>query len=127
MEDIVISFTEQPNLSLQPGDLVFHTTTTTDGNFNKNNLQPIKLGVVKSIAFGDVPNSNPVVQKWNVTVSAYQYAPRPTSSSYVFFVKNAKANYSGVSGYYAEVKLTNDKTTKSELFSVGSEISESSK
>ena len=46
---------------------------------------------------------------------------------YIYFVKDSRANVSGVSGYYAEVKLTNNKTSKAELFSVGSEISESSK
>lgn len=49
------------------------------------------------------------------------------SSSFISFLKNNKVNKKSVKGYYAEVKLTNDSNEKVELFSIGSEISESSK
>ena len=43
------------------------------------------------------------------------------------FSKNDVANLGDVKGYFAEVKLENDSTEKIELFSVGSEVNESSK
>jgi len=43
------------------------------------------------------------------------------------FAKNQAINTSSLLGYYADVKFENNSRTKAELFSVGSEISESSK
>lgn len=50
-----------------------------------------------------------------------------TAQSFISFLKNNKINKKSVKGYYAEVKLVNNSHEKAELFSVGSEISESSK
>ena len=50
-----------------------------------------------------------------------------TNSSFISFLKNNQVNKKSVKGYYAEVKFVNNSTEKAELFSVGSEISESSK
>ena len=46
---------------------------------------------------------------------------------YVLFTNNPIVNSSSLKGYYAKVKLENDSRAKSELFEIGSEISESSK
>lgn len=43
------------------------------------------------------------------------------------FSKNTAVNNSSLLGYYAEVKLTNSRTDKIELFSIGAEVVESSK
>ncbi len=43
------------------------------------------------------------------------------------FYKDPRANTSGVKGYYAEVNFRNNANYKSELFSVGAEVVESSK
>jgi hypothetical protein len=51
----------------------------------------------------------------------------PVAGDYVFFGKNTKINTSGLKGYYAEVEMKNDSNSQAELFSVGSEISPSSK
>jgi len=50
-----------------------------------------------------------------------------TNSSFISFLKNNQVNKKSVKGYYAEVKFVNNSKEKAELFSVGSEISESSK
>ena len=52
---------------------------------------------------------------------------RPTETSFILFTKDNKVNTSGILGYFAEVELRNDSLNKAELFSVGSEIFESSK
>ena len=46
---------------------------------------------------------------------------------FFMFRKRVMQNNSGFKGYYAEVKLTNSSTSKQELFSVGSEVTISSK
>ena len=51
----------------------------------------------------------------------------PIEGDYIFFVKNQTINSSSLLGYYAEVKFENNSKEKVELFSVSSEITESSK
>ena len=51
----------------------------------------------------------------------------PLQHDYCMFVKNQAINTSSLVGYFADVKLENNSTGKIELFSVGSEITESSK
>jgi hypothetical protein len=53
--------------------------------------------------------------------------PHNSNNPYYFFVKDTSVNTSGLLGYYAEVKLSNNSTSKAELFSIGTEIFESSK
>ena len=51
----------------------------------------------------------------------------PLQNNYCMFVKNQIINMNGLSGYYASAKFENNSKIKAELFSVSSEISESSK
>ena len=46
---------------------------------------------------------------------------------YCMFVKNQVVNMNGLSGYYTDVMFENNSRKKAELFSVSSEVSESSK
>lgn len=54
-------------------------------------------------------------------------APCVTSSSFLLFSKDNDANLSSMLGYYAEARFKNSATGPVELFSVGSEVSQSSK
>ena len=54
-------------------------------------------------------------------------SPCVTNSSFLMFSKNNDANLSSMLGYYAEVKFRNNTTGPAELFSVGSEVIQSSK
>jgi len=47
--------------------------------------------------------------------------------NFIMFSKDNKVNKNSLIGYYAEVKLENNSSSKAELFSIGSEITESSK
>ena len=51
----------------------------------------------------------------------------PTNKTMLLFSKDNKVNTSGLTGYFASVKMSNDSTTTSELFSLGSEVAQSSK
>lgn len=119
MATIDITF-ETVNTSLQIGDVLFYVSIQDDGNFKKNSNDATKLGLLRSISIeddGDV----------KLTVDIADNVATPSGSSYFFFSKNVAANYSGLTGYYAEVKMSNSKTSKAELFSIGSEVVESSK
>ena len=48
-------------------------------------------------------------------------------TDFIMFVKNKVVNTPSLVGYYADVQFENDSIDKIELFSVGSEIFESSK
>lgn len=130
MSDITITFDNEPNNSLQIGDHVFYTATETVGAYKKNKDETYRLGQVRSIAEDTtdvdgvlVPNGD-----WNVVIDRDEKTPTPViNTDYLYFVKDSRVNYSSVTGYYAEVEFTNNKRGKAELFSVASEISESSK
>ena len=49
------------------------------------------------------------------------------SSQIIMFSKENKANLGSLLGYVAEVEFTNNSKEKAELFSIGAEVSESSK
>jgi hypothetical protein len=51
----------------------------------------------------------------------------PTAGDFIMFRKDNRVNNCSLKGYYAEVTLTNTDVNKKELFSLGSEITESSK
>ena len=51
----------------------------------------------------------------------------PSDGDYISFAKDKRVNTSSLLGYYASVKFVNDSRDKVELFSIGSEIQESSK
>ena len=76
--------------------------------------------------------SNELLQR---VVKVSNYAPQALTSgqtildtnSFLMFSKNNKANIGGLKGYYAQVNLTNNSDEKIELYSVGSEIVQSSK
>ena len=60
------------------------------------------------------------------TITITDTSEVPQSSAYMFYVKDAKFNTSGILGYYAETKFKNTSTDNKELYAVGSEISISS-
>ena len=51
----------------------------------------------------------------------------PTMADFIMFGKDNSVNTTSLIGYYADVHFVNNSTKKAELFSVGSEIAESSK
>ena len=62
-----------------------------------------------------------------IVIEADSSATMPLALDYFYFTKDRSVDSSGVLGYYAEVKMQDTSTTKSELYSVSSEIFESSK
>jgi len=96
------------NASLQVGDIAYYVSTS--GQYASGN--PIMLGEIIDINPG-----------WIEVISTQTLV----NGDLVMFSKNKVVNDSGVTGYYADVKLTNSSTDRAELFALSSEVSESSK
>ena len=108
MVRIRISTTNQ-NVSVQVGDHAYYSTEDAVGNLNA----PTHIGKIISIApsYIDVEGSGNGV----------------SNQDYIMFKKNNQVNKSGIKGYYSEFKFTSNSTAPQELFSIGSEVVESSK
>ena len=119
MPSVTLTFSYPLNASLQVGDIAYYTPTSTVGNTSTstspNNV--IAMGAVTSI---DQANNSYVVDFTAL-------AALPTSSDFIFFSKNNIANMTSVAGYYMEVKMVNNSTSHAELFSVNTDLSQSSK
>lgn len=123
----ILSF-EGMNNSLQVGDIIYWTSGGYSlAGVNLSQVQNTKkLGAVKDVTYNDL------TEMWDVEV---QYddviypntSDLPQSGSYISFVKDKRVNTTSLLGYYANVNFVNDSKEKAELFSFGSEFSESSK
>ena len=111
------------NISAQVGDIIYYTTNgSSQGGFNQSALlNTIMLGPIidiTTLADGTV----------NITV---QYDPAftspPAQGDFISFAKDKRINTSSLLGYYASINFVNNSTDKIELFSVGSDVVESSK
>ena len=108
------------NESLQIGDTVYYASTSTSGGFSTvdyNNI--VEFGIVVSIGANSI---DVVYDEMNVAVPTI--VPTP---DFIMFSKNNQVNSSSLKGYYAEIEFKNYRTDKIELFSIGAEVSESSK
>tara|TARA_R100001510_G_C7642942_1_gene200488 strand:+ start:1544 stop:1870 length:327 start_codon:yes stop_codon:yes gene_type:complete len=104
-----ITFTKNiQNISLQVGDIAYYVTPDPSGYNSTFNI----IGEVTAVGkdFIVVPTN-----------------PGLTQNDFVMFSKNKAVNNSSLLGYYAEVKLSNNSTQKAELFSISSEVTQSSK
>tara|TARA_R110000824_G_scaffold367444_4_gene556581 strand:+ start:2029 stop:2388 length:360 start_codon:yes stop_codon:yes gene_type:complete len=108
------------NTSLQVGDTAWYVATS---NNTANTEDIVKIGEVKEI------NNNTIVVNsvGGPSTIGTQYSGSSLDGFFIMFSKNNKANLGDIKGYYAEVKLVNESTKKAEVFSLGSEISQSSK
>lgn len=145
MANLNITFQYDLNTSLQIGDTMYylnmetpHVLTdneyalnTTTGAFTENQSgnptqqygnqnSMVEMGTIVDITANTDGSStiNCVIDNLSV---------RPTTASYFLFGKDNRANMSSLAGYYAEVEFINDSTEYAEIYSVGSEIVESSK
>ena len=112
------------NVSAQVGDIVYYTHGGNPaGGFNQASLaNTIRLGPIIAM------NGNTItVQYDDLNVGNGPVLLSPSVGSFISFAKDKKANTSSLLGYYMSVNFVNDSKEKAELFSVGSEIVESSK
>ena len=101
---LTLGFNNGINESLQLGDALHFGTTSLS-----------EAGTVSSI------------NKSTGQVTCSTFTNAPTTSDFVLFAKPTGPNLTSLTGYYAKVEMRNYKTTEiSELFSLGTEVFESS-
>jgi len=113
MDQITLTFPNPLNVSVQIGDVAYFTDSP---NVYKGQVLE-KIGAITNI-----------IQGLNTIVCEIPpYQSRPTSTSFILFQKDNTTNGGSLLGYFARVQLRNGSTEEAELFSVGSEVFESSK
>jgi len=108
MGSITISFGNNIQDSVQVGDTAYYTN-------DANGLSITQIGEITGI------------NDKSISVTIPDDVVRPTSTSFILFSKTNKANIGSLKGYYMETTFNNDSTGSIELFSVGTEVFESSK
>ena len=148
MATLTLTFPNPLNTSLQIGDTAYYMNTQaqtlSDGDYTLSNASSnpsfsenqsgnptqayssafVEMGMVTNLPVnmgGTLSTAN------QLQVYIDNNKPRPTSSSFILFSKDASANMSSLLGYYAEVEFVNNSTEEAEIFAVNSEIVESSK
>ena len=126
----VLTFNSDINVSLQVGDIIYYSPTASVGQFNTINSPNtiITFGVCTAIYNEGNPFLN--IAPYSILVlydNSNPNTPPPIISDYIMFSKNKEVESTSLKGYFAEIELVNYSTDKVELFSVGSEVSESSK
>ena len=118
-----LTFSSPINVSCQVGDTVYYVNTTSSGGFTTNDTNSVvEIGDIREIE--NPTGSTPIIRAFTTLGNA----ELTLSDKFILFSKNNKANMNSPIGYYASLKMTNDdRTNPSELFSVATEIFESSK
>ena len=114
MAIINLAFDNPINDSVQIGDMIYYCSTGTVGTFDTANSM-VRMGTAET------------VNEYSLTCNIGNSTPRPSANDFIMFSKDPRANQTGLKGYYAEVELQNNSTAAAELFTVSSEIFESSK
>ena len=124
MPNISIYFDKEINISAQIGDIAYYAPTEDSSNFKVNSSSSTRIGKIKNISYDNA------TEEYELVIDASELQGRTPNSTtdFIFFSKDNTVNSSSVLGYYSEVKFENNSNEeKSELFSVGFEVTESSK
>ena len=115
----IIEFDNPINSSLQVGDMIYYQNSNPSIH---NSLEPNQI-----VAFGIATEITEFTITVDENVFAGNNAPDPFADMFILFAKNNVVNSSSLLGYYADIKFENNSYEKAELFSVGTEVTESSK
>jgi len=113
------------NFSANVGDIVYYSHSGSNtGGFNNTALENTRmLGEIKEIERYPGSGGNPyLIVRYDDSLTV-----PPSSGDYISFAKDKRINTSSLAGYYASIKFVNNSKNKAELFSVASDVSESSK
>ena len=116
---------ESLNTSLQVGDIIYFVPTTSPPaiipTYDVGSLSNVQeYGVL--IAITEIPG----IVGFTLNVDTI-FTSVPTTMGFIMFAKEKKVNTTSLLGYYADIQFVNNSKEKAELFSVGSEVTESSK
>ena len=108
-----INFQIPLNVSVQVGDQLY---------YNKNSV-PTLVGNISDKGTDEETGLDYVLVDADTSPNGLDLQ----QNEFFMFKKDEQINNSRLLGYYADVKLVQDSTKKAELFSLGSEVTESSK
>jgi hypothetical protein len=109
MANITLDFSNPLPTGIQIGDIAWYLDVSADIN--------IKMGPIISIS----------IEPIQIVVSAAPGVSPPTAADFIFYAQDPIAVVSSLKGYFAEAQFINRSTQYAELFSVGTEVFESSK
>ena len=121
------------NVSLQPSDFIYYVPTIPVGT--SSSVQTFNIGgysnVVRLGEVYEVDRANGMIFViWDNSDNdgdGIPDIPLPAIDDFILFSKSIPNNTAALVGYYASANFINNSNKKVELFSVGSEISLSSK
>ena len=123
---LTLIFSSNLNESLQVGDIAYYSPLSTVAG---SGFETVTTGNVKKIGIVSIIDVS--TNEINVMVEADQSGvpinPTPNNGDYIMFEKDKRVNSSSLIGYYADINFKNYSQEKIELFSIGSEVVESSK
>jgi hypothetical protein len=122
MADIILTFTNDINTSVQVGDIAYYCNPDTIGGFDISTTEDSELFEIGPIIAVD--NSARTITCAPVNVTAYT---KPLMISFILFSKDNRVNMASPLGYYAQARFVNDSKVKGEMFAAACEIFESSK
>ena len=112
------------NTSLQVGDMIY-VTSTGPNLFNSSNQSGGNIDANNRVGFlVDIDQTAPTT--YILRVDDTGFTATVSQGDFLMFSKHNQSN-DDIKGYYMKVKLLNDSKHKAELFSLGSEATESSK
>ena len=132
MAEITITLPNPVNTSLQAKASA--TATNTDSQTDKGAWDIIYFVKIEDgkqvgdiVQLGECIGVTTGTTTYTITVQTTGTELLPTANDFIFFGKDNKISTSSLSGYFAEVEMTNDSTASAELFSVSAEVVKSSK
>jgi len=115
------------NTSLQVGDMIY-VTSTGPNLLSSSNQSGANINANNGVGFLRKIERDPIIPTTYI-LSVDNSPPYGATVSVGGFIMFSKYNQSDndIKGYYMEVKLVNNSKIKAELFSLASEVTESSK
>tara|TARA_R100001463_G_scaffold834_3_gene3786 strand:- start:1296 stop:1664 length:369 start_codon:yes stop_codon:yes gene_type:complete len=108
--------------NVQAGDLAAMVLVSQQGAFETSGNSNITIfGEIISV---DINTKTVIIGYDNSSNIPF---PLVGNNVYIMFIKRSEVNKSSLTGYYAQVNLKNNSSEYVELFSAGSQVSESSK
>jgi len=110
--------------------IMIYSSDAFDGTIDNISVKEVNTGKVfgfTRIESDQLQKCGVVTNLTNNTVTVDNSGTLPTPQDYIMFAKNQSINTSSLSGYYADAMFKNNSIDKAELFSVSSEVTESSK
>lgn len=130
MPQATLQFSAPLNVSCQVGDTVYYVDTTAVGGFDTNYTNTSATATNNIVEIGQIRQINNATSQSPVIIAETSLGYNELNGltdQFILFTKDNKVNLSSPLGYFAAVKMVNDKSNAAgEMFSIAAEIFESS-